>query len=547
MPGADATHRFFLTINGQAAPPELMRDVIEIVVDDSLHLPDMFTILLHDGALRWVDSDLLAVGTEIQISAMTVDTAIQPGAGALLITGEITALEPNFAQTGESTLLVRGYDRAHRLHRGKKNRSFLRATDSEIAQKIAQEVNLQAQVDPTSVAHDYVFQDNQTNLEFLQARAQRIGYEVYVKGKTLHFCQRQAEREASPELVWGLGLRDFRPRLTTMDQVEEVIIRGWDPKTKRGIVGRATRSQIMPQVGVAESGGELARKAFGISARAVVVDRPVADVNEANTMAQALCDELGGDFIQAEGVCFGNPHVQAGRVVTVQRVGYRFSGQYFVTSATHIYNADGYETLFNISGRRPNTLSNLLDQEDGAGQGWGIAIGLVTNNRDPKGLGRVKVKLPWLADNEESTWARIAKPGGIFCLPEINDEVLIAFEHGDINHPYVLGTLWNERDKPPVQGRQAVGSDGKVNQRIIRSRSGHEIVLDDSNGQEKVIIRDKTGKNQIVIDSAQNTMSIKVKGKLRLEADGEVSIKGRNVVIDGNTKVDVKGRTINLN
>jgi phage protein D len=547
MPGADATPRFFLTINGQAAPLELMRDMIEIVVDDSLHLPDMFTILLHNGALRWVDSDLLAVGTEVQISAATADTVVQPGAGALLITGEITALEPNFAQTGESTLLVRGYDRAHRLHRGKKNRSFLQATDSEIAQKIAWEVGLQARVDSTSVIHDYVFQDNQTNLEFLQARAQRIGYEVYVKAKTLYFCRRRAEQEVGPELVWGLALRDFRPRLTTMEQVDEVIVRGWDPKTKREIVGRATKGQIAPQVGVAESGGELAHQAFGVLAQAVVVNHPVANVEEANVMAQALCDELSGDFIQAEGICFGNPQVQAGQIVTIQGVGYRFSGQYFVTSATHIHNADGYETLFNISGRKPNTLINLLDQEDGAVQGWGIAIGLVTNTKDPKGLGRVKVKFPWLADTEESTWARVARPQGLFCLPEINDEVLVAFEHGNIHYPYVLGTLWNGRDKPPTQNGGMVGSDGKVNQRIICSRSGHEIILDDSSGKEKIIVRDKTRGNQIVIDSARNAMSIKAKGKLSLEADGEISIKGRNVVINGTTKVDVKGQAINLN
>jgi uncharacterized protein involved in type VI secretion and phage assembly len=130
-------------------------------------------------------------------------------------------------------------------------------------------------------------------------------------------------------------------------------------------------------------------------------------------------------------------------------------------------------------------------------------------------------------------------------LPEINDEVLVAFEHGDIHYPYVLGILWNGRDKPP--GQNVVGSDGKVNQRIIRSRSGHEIILDDSSGKERIIIRDKTRENQVVIDSAQNAMSIKARGRLSLEANGEISIKGRNVVIDGGPKVDVKGRAINLN
>ena len=529
MPEGTLIEQFDITIGGQAAPPELVRNLIEIVVDDSLHLPDMFTLRIHDNGLQWVDSELLAVGAQVEIWATAAGQGTRSGASGQLIKGEITALAPNFAGTGEAILLVRGYDRAHRLHRGKKSRSFLRNTDSEIAQRIAQEAKLRAKVTSTSVIHDYLFQDNQTDLEFLQARAQRIGYEVYVKDKTLYFVQRQTEQETGPELEWGKNLRDFRPRLTTMNQVDEVIVRGWDPKTKKEIVSRVTEGQIAPEVGVTESGGKLAREAFGVPAQLVVVDRPVANIDEANAMAQALCDELSGDFIKAEGVCFGDPRVKAGCMVTVSGVGLRFSGRYFVTSATHIHNQDGYTTLFDISGRRPDTLSNLLEQENGSGQGWGVVIGLVTNNKDPDGLGRVKVRFPWLADTEESTWARIATPRGFFCLPEINDEVLIAFEHGNIHYPYVLGVLWNGRDKPPRQNKQVVGSDGKVNQRIIRSRSGHEIILDDSSGQEKIIVRDKTGQNQITIDSAQNAISIKAKGKLSLEAGGEVSIKGKTI------------------
>jgi len=539
--------QFDLTIDGRDAPVELVRDVVEIVVDDSLHLPDMFSLRIFDRELKWVDSDLLAVGTEVEIWASAASQGTRSGASDQLIKGEITALAPSYSETGEAILVVQGYDRSHRLHRGKKSRSFLRVTDSEIAQRIAREVNLRAEVDSTSVVHDYIFQDNQTNLEFLQVRAQRIGYELYVKDKTLHFCRRKAGQEEGPQLEWGRDLRDFRPRLTTMNQVDEVIVRGWDPRTKSAIVSRVTEGQIAPKVGVAQSGGRLARKAFGVPAQLVVVDSPVVNIDEAHAMAQALCDEISGDFIKAEGTCFGDPRIKAGCVVTVLGVGMRFGGKYFVTSATHVHNKEGYTTLFDISGRKPDTLSNLLQRENGSGQGWGIAIGLVTNNRDPDDLGRIKVKFPWLADNEESTWARIAAPRGFFCLPEINDEVLVAFEHGDIHHPYVVGALWNGRDKPPRQSREVISSDGKVSQRVIRSRSGHEIVLDDSSGKEKLIIRDKTGKNEILIDSARNAMTIKVKGELNLEADGEVNIKGRNVTIDGGPKVNVKGGTVNLN
>jgi len=564
----ELANEFDIVINGQAAPPKLVQNLIEVVVDDSLHMPDMFTLRIHDGDLAWVDADLLAVGAEVEIWATAASQGSQSGASGQLIKGEITALAPSFNRTGESTLTVRGYDRSHRLHRGEKNRSFLRVTDSEIAQRIAREAKLRAQIDATSVIHEYVFQDNQTDLEFLQARAQNIGYEVYVKDKMLYFVKRESEQEEGPELEWGDNLRDFRPRLSTMNQVDEVIVRGWDPKRKQEIVSRVSEGQIAPEVGMAEPGGRLTREAFGVAAQFVVVDRPVSNVDEANAMAQALCDEISGDFIQAEGVCFGDPRVKAGCVVTIRGIGMRFGGRYFVTSATHVRNEDGYETLFNISGRKPNTLSNLLRRDDGNGRGWGIAIGLVTNNKDPDGLGRVKVKLPWLSENEESTWARMAMPmggkdKGFYCLPEINDEVLLAFEHGQINHPYVLGVLWNGKDHPPQGNGQVVGRDGKVNQRILRSRSGHQIILDDTAGDERIIIRDKTEQNEIVIASKQNDMAIRVKGNLTIEAGGEIKIqsrrdlsvqaggkgeiKGRDVTIDGGPRVDVRGGVINLN
>ncbi len=172
---------------------------------------------------------------------------------------------------------------------------------------------------------------------------------------------------------------------------------------------------------------------------------------------------------------------------------------------------------------------------------FGVAAGIVTNNQDPEGLGRVKIKFPWLSDENETDWVRIATlmaggERGSFFLPEVGDEVLVAFEHGDINHPFVIGALWNGVDKPPE-----TNSDGKNKIRKIKSRSGHEIifnddntamqekieihtnsghkiVLDDSIGQEKIEIVDKTGSNKISIDSVQNSMSIESALQLKIKA-----------------------------
>jgi uncharacterized protein involved in type VI secretion and phage assembly len=170
----------------------------------------------------------------------------------------------------------------------------------------------------------------------------------------------------------------------------------------------------------------------------------------------------------------------------------------------------------------------------------GVMIGLVTNNQDPEKMGRVKVEFPTLSQQNESNWARIASPmagkeRGLYFLPEVGDEVLVVFEHGDINFPYILGALWNGKDKPPGDN-----SDGKNDQRIIQSRSGHKIILDDKEGEEKIIIQDKTGKNQIIIDSKENTMNIKVEKDLTIETGGKIFLKSS----DDDVSIECKNLSI---
>jgi phage baseplate assembly protein gpV len=290
---------------------------------------------------------------------------------------------------------------------------------------------------------------------------------------------------------------------------------------------------------------------------------------EADRLAQAVADRAAGRFIEAEGACSGLPALVAGVSVNIKAVGTRFSGTYFVTSTLHSYSArHGYTTRFSVSGYQPATLLNLLsgDQRQTlpaatpAGllsSGLGLVIGIVTDNDDPAGWGRVKIKYPALSEEHTSGWARVVVPGGgaqrgIQFLPEINDEVLVGFLEGDMQHPYILGGLWNGQDKPPEL--QAT-SGGRVTKRILRSRSGHCITLDDSEGGGGITIADSAG-NSIRIDTASNSLqisvqgniSLKAQGSLSLEAQGQVQLKGQGISIDGGAGiVTVKGTTINLN
>jgi phage protein D/phage baseplate assembly protein gpV len=527
-----------IKIGGQNVSQEFMADLGEIVVDTSLYLPSMFTIEVLDKRLKWVDDSLLDIGKQVEISIQTGEEhgrAGQGGEQGLLIKGEITALEPNFSAQGDTAMLVRGYDKCHRLHRGKKIRTFLKTKDSDLASKLAGEAGLTPEVDTTTITYDYVLQNNQTNMEFLMARAERIGYQVCAAEGKLYFKKGEANLGDGPELVFAENLLSFRPCLTAAHQADKMFVRGWDPKGKKLIESQAAPSGGLNQGGMTQTGGAKTQSAFGSSAEAIVVDQPVFTADEAKALATGLSNDISREFVQAEGVCAGHPEVKAGWTVKITNVGTRFSGKYFVTSATHIYNKDGYTTNFSISGRQPNTLSHLLESGNGHGQSSGLMQGvvtaMVTNLKDPDDLGRVKVKYPWLGMPEiESDWVRIAAPmagaeRGFMYLPEVNDEVLVAFEHGDVHRPYIIGVLWSSTDKPPKKNSEAVGGDGKVNQRVLKSRSGHLVILDDTDGKEQIIIRDKTGNNEMVIDSTKKSMTIKVDGDFSVEAKGKVNIK----------------------
>ncbi len=187
----------------------------------------------------------------------------------------------------------------------------------------------------------------------------------------------------------------------------------------------------------------------------------------------------------------------------------------------------------------------------------GLIIGLVTSLEDPESLGRVKVQYPTL-NKQESDWARLVtlmagKDRGIFYCPEVGDEVLVGFEKGDPRQPYILGSVWSQTDTPPAND----GKKKENNWRFIKSRSGHQIKLDDTSGGEKIEIIDKDGTRKVVIDSAGDKISLECKG-VKIEFDGgsgklsitattiELNASG-SMTIKAGGDLTIKGATVNIN
>ncbi len=543
---ASLLSQMYLKINGSYASERLMEDVKEIFVDTSLHMPGMFTVRLRDQDFKWMDSAQLEIGKSVTISGRAEGSN---RSSEIISKGEITAIEPEFSEELGAVLIIRGYDKSHRLYHGKKTRVFSQMTDSDIVQKVSRECGLTAKVDATTQVHEQVFQVAQSDIDFLQARAAHAGYFIYVDDGVLNF-QREPPESQRLTLDWGDNLIELKACLTTAEQVNEVEVHGWDPIQKLAIIGKSNTPKNTPKIMGESHGGNLTRKSFGIKGEEVVNNDSIWTQAEADALAQAVLNERGHAFFEAEGMCRGDPRINAGVEVEIKGVGRRFSNRYRVTRAIHRYDYSGYLTRFEISGYRANTIGQLLATNDNAPR-YDVVVGIVTNVNDPNGLARVKVKFPTISDNLESNWARLVNPmagpgRGFEFIPEVNDEVLVTFENGDINKPYVLGSLWNGKDKPPEESSTIVASNGKVQKRIIHSRSGHRITIDDSDGKEKISIIDKTGKNSIEIDSNGNQIALKTEGDIQMEAKGKITIKGGDIIMEAKSGAKVKGTNVDL-
>ena len=177
---------------------------------------------------------------------------------------------------------------------------------------------------------------------------------------------------------------------------------------------------------------------------------------------------------------------------------------------------------------------------------YGATIGIVTDNDDPDGLGRVKLRFPWFSEDMKSDWARVAQPYagngfGFYWVPELETEVIVSFVQGDIRFPIVTGSLYNGKDSP------AYSADSSTDPKVIQTKAGHCIYIEDQAGQEAIEITDLNG-NSIAWDCANNTITISALGDIAVEAKGKLTLSGKTgVEISSPSTVTVKGSTIGLN
>ena len=540
---------FEMTVGNRKLETSIAKSIMQITVTEHLSGPNSFSFRLNDPKLALIDEKKgpFTEGTRVEIDLGFV------GKTRKMIVGEISALTADLPSSGPAAVEVQGFDRFHGLHRGTVYRQFggespgSGLSDSEIVSQIAAEMQLQPIVEETGARASPRIQNNITNFDFLQKLAQENDYFVKVDSGTIYFRSQPPQRPDTIRLEWGKNLMSFSPRLSTAGLVNEVVVRGWDQVRKQRILVNVKRDPT--QLPISPAGlKQISKGAGGRSQR--VIDVPVSSFLEAKAIADNILRKQQVTAVAGSGTCLGDPAIRAGAKLELSGIG-RFAGSYFITRVTHTIGESGYWTSFEVN----TDASTGPDSPDALGFPSGherrgalsVVVGLVLDNQDPNGLGRVKINLPGLSEDETGHWARVVSPmagggRGVFFLPEKNDEVLVAFEQGDITRPYILGALWNGKDKPPESN-----ADGQNNLRLIKSRSGHLIRLDDTAGAEKIEIIDKSGENRVTVDTISNTISIKSAQDVVIEAPrGKISLSAKSVELKSTAETNIEAQTIDL-
>lgn len=574
---------FAVTVDGTALPGEVEQIMSLAVVEDNLNLPDMFYLSFLDPDRIAIDEGGFAMASEVKIAVRSeADTAGEP-----LFSGEVTALECEF-EGGKTRTVVRGFDRANRLYRGRRTRAFTDVKYSDIVKQVATEAGLEVgRVEtPQGRPQPDVAQANMTDAELLGSLAGEVGFVLRVEDGKVDFHPPPRSAEAPQEgdldsqdplqLVQGDNLLRFNATVTADSQVKDVTVRGWDIAQKKAVIATTPATSDSAEVGLrpADLAGAFGDHTF------TATDVPYGENEQVEAACAALAEQIASMHAQIEGVARGNPRLKAGTAISLGNAGPPFEGKYTLTVSRHVLDNGEYLTHFSSTGRHERSLLGMTSAGGGSSAAVSpasvtapipsVVSAVVSNVKDPEDLGRVKVTIPRLDDTFESGWLRVAQPGagaarGGLVLPEVGDEVLVAFEQGDVRRGYVIAGLYNGVDKPnPALVGGTVASDGTVAKRSFTSRQGHTLVFSDADGDGYVeaatrdgehavrLARDAEGgmvlvtsKNLIKID-ADGDITIAARGKVAIEATGALTLKGRSVAIESSTSLGLKGQTVKV-
>ncbi len=556
------THAPSIKVAGTDLSQSWLQGLTSLRVHRALGLVGRATLRFVDAGYALSSSSVFRLGTEVSIA--------QFNPAVVLLKGTVTGISLDQSGDRAPELVVTVDDGAAKLSRGTKTRTFLRTTYTQVVRQIASENGLQVGADAGGQVHEYLLQTG-SDLAYLSHIAARTGAVWWVEESTLRLAK-AGTSTGSVRLELGDDLVAFSVRASAQVP-EKVKVTGWSDEQQQSLVGENTPRPGQESTFVAAyPGRSQSRPASGVLT--AVNGRAPLNAQEATSMADALAADSRSSAVVARGTCPANAAVKPSVTVEVTGAG-PASGSYLVTEVEHTYSEQGFVTRFTAGPHRPAGLVDVLGAPAGD-PGFamhGVVPAIVTNIADPDGVGRAKVKYPTISDQLESAWARIVTLGagdkrGMVFQPEVNDEVLVAFEQGDTRRPVILGGLFSKRKGLPTKDNVA---NSEVAYRRITSRLGHVIELADGRtpATKHILLKLADGKGRVRVGSdrldiesvrlplkisngqASITMdeqgNITMEGtKISIRASQDLTLEGLNVEAKANVKLAVQGTTVQV-
>lgn len=554
------TESIVVKIDGRELSEQQRDHLVSVAVEQTWSAADRIELSFVEREDIGITAD---IGATIEASISNASN----GSTQQLFKGELTAIGYQWAY-GEDTVVLEGYDARHKLTRTLNPTTYQNIKFGDVISTIAGRHGLTSTVPSTLSSTTYSsWMVAASDFAILQQISLLTGFPWRLVDGAIEFNDPSAA--TAPVTLGAAQLIELELRATPIERGKEVEVHGWDTKRHEAIVGKATR----PTSPHTPADGLKAAKHLDQKTAVSWRNGPV-DAANADQLAKGIGHRMNAAEIVGRGMTRGNAAIVPGASVRIEGVSSRANGTYRVSDARHVYGAatGSLRTSFRI-GSTDAALADLL-RGGGAMPGQsslthGVTIGIVTDVNVRGGdvePGRVRVKLPFIGDQVESGWARVMSQGGgkdrgIAFVPEVGDEVLVAFEHGDLNRPYVLGTVWGDSGKVLTD----LIDNGKVRERSIVSRIGNKITfVDEDKGASKVGIAIEVddaksrlffGKEETTLETTKRPMELRNgKASIKLDKDeititankititsatGDVTVEGQNVKVTGKMNVDV--------
>jgi Rhs element Vgr protein len=523
------------------------------------------------GAWSVADAGSFAPGSEIVIKAGYGDKR------ATIFEGIVVKLGMRISGENFSRLVVDCQDKAVKMTVGRKNANYVDKTDSDIIRTLASNHGLSISVDSTSQQYGEIVQYYCTDWDFLVSRADVNGLLVIANDGKLSVKAPDVSQSAALKVAWGVDLMEFQGEVDARGQFAKVQAVAWDPKTQ-AIVEQTASPQALNKQGDLDSATLAA--VLGVDTLTLQSATPI-DAGALSTWAKAQQVRAGLARLRGRMKFQGSALAKVGGLIDISGVGARFNGSVFVGGLEHEIH-DGQWITEASFGLAADWFAERPDVVAPSAAGWvpgveGLQTGVVMKlNDDPLGEKRIQVRLPVLKNEVEGVWARLmqsyaSNTFGAFYLPEVGDEVVVAYFNNDPSNPVILGGLYSSKRPPPYE----LTAENNIKALVTRSKTKIEINDEDKvvtiqtpannkiviNDKEKSILLSDETKNSVKLDESGITLDspkdivLTAKGSISATATKSISLtagldlsgKGKNVTLQADIALSAKGASTELN